>query len=406
MDERHPCFNSNASNYARMHIPVAPHCNIQCNYCNRKFDCLNESRPGVTSEVLSPEECLVKFKMVKSKLDNLSVVGIAGPGDALANFKNTKKAIELIKEDSPDILICLSTNGLLIEKYADELKELEISHITITINAIDPKIGAQIYETVNFEGKTYRGEEGAALLIDKQLKGLAAMKERGLVCKVNIVMIKGVNDFHIEEVVKKVEKLGAFMTNIMPLIPAEGSNFQNMPLTSNSELNLLRMKCGSSIKQMYHCKQCRADAIGILGQDCSIEFRNTPCASDAIDKETSNTDVKEYTVAVATKTGSLIDQHFGQANRFAIYKYGSDGSVNFVENRSVPQYCGGPEECEDDNKIDRILKTIEDCNAVFCLRIGNSPKKKLQEKNIDIIETYDRIENGIRKAMEETKKAI
>ena len=38
-----------------MHVAVAPACNIQCNYCNRKYDCANESRPGVVSERLTPE---------------------------------------------------------------------------------------------------------------------------------------------------------------------------------------------------------------------------------------------------------------------------------------------------------------------------------------------------------------
>ena len=402
MDERHPCFNNNAANNARMHIPVAPQCNIKCNYCNRKYDCLNESRPGVTSEVLSPEQSLVKFKEVKSKLPNLTVVGIAGPGDALANFKETKKAIELIKEESPDIIICLSTNGLLVEEYADELKALGVSHITITINAIDPEIGSKIYDSVMYEGKVLKGIEGASFLIEKQLKGLKAMTERDMVCKVNIVMIKGVNDKHIEDVVKRVESLGAFMTNIMPLIPAEGSKFENMPLTSNRELNLLRMKCSSSIKQMYHCKQCRADAIGVLGQDCSIDFRNVGCSGQS--KE--NIDNKEYVVAVATKTGRLIDQHFGQVDNFAIYKYKQNGEVEFISNRSVPQYCGGPEECNNESKIDLILKTIEDCNTVFCLRIGNSPKQKLKEKNIKVIETYDLIESGIKKAMDGIREAI
>ena len=53
----HPCYDEEAHRtFARMHLPVAPRCNIQCNYCNRKFDCVNESRPGVTSEVLTPEQ--------------------------------------------------------------------------------------------------------------------------------------------------------------------------------------------------------------------------------------------------------------------------------------------------------------------------------------------------------------
>ena len=84
---QHPCYSPGAHEFARMHIPVAPKCNISCNYCNRKFDCVNESRPGVTSEVLSSEEAFEKFLDVKEKMPNLRVVGIAGPGDALANIE-------------------------------------------------------------------------------------------------------------------------------------------------------------------------------------------------------------------------------------------------------------------------------------------------------------------------------
>ncbi|MCD8477393.1 MAG: hypothetical protein LRY68_05340 [Sulfurospirillum sp.] len=57
----HPCYSQNAhQHYARIHVAVAPACNIQCNYCNRKYDCSNESRPGVTSYKLSPEEAVKK----------------------------------------------------------------------------------------------------------------------------------------------------------------------------------------------------------------------------------------------------------------------------------------------------------------------------------------------------------
>jgi len=57
----HPCYSEAAHHhYARMHVAVAPACNIQCNYCNRKFDCANESRPGVVSELLTPAEAAHK----------------------------------------------------------------------------------------------------------------------------------------------------------------------------------------------------------------------------------------------------------------------------------------------------------------------------------------------------------
>lgn len=270
---RHPCFSFEAHHkYARMHLPVAPNCNISCNYCNRKYDCLHESRPGVTSEVLSPESALQKYIIVRSKVPNLSVIGVAGPGDALANWENTERSLKLIKQADPEIIFCLSTNGLVLTDYARKIAGLGVRHVTVTVNCLDPEIGERIYHHVNYRGKTYRGALGAGILIYNQLAGIEALVMSGVVVKVNIVVIKGVNDSHIPEIVKKVKDLGAFMTNIMPLIPAGGSVFEDFPRPDQRELNRLRKICQSDLRQMYHCRQCRADAIGLLGEDRSLEF--------------------------------------------------------------------------------------------------------------------------------------
>lgn len=400
-NKKHPCYCDTAQEYARMHIPVAPRCNIQCNYCNRKYDCLNESRPGVTSEVLKPQEALEKYKLVKSKLRNLMVVGIAGPGDALANFEETKKSIEFIKAYDSDVTFCLSTNGLMLPDYVDEIYKIGVTHVTVTVNAIDSKIAAKIYSTVYYKDKIYTGEEAGALLIERQLRGLEMLQKKGMICKVNTVMIKEVNDNHIEEVVKKVKNYGVYINNIMPLIPATGSKFETMEMVSNKELNDLREKCSVNLKQMYHCRQCRADAIGILGEDISLNFREDTC-----NYASNKNDVQEgYTIAVASKSGRLIDQHFGHVKEFFIYKY-SLGRIKFIEKRSVNQYCLGVENCDDSEaKLQTMLKVLENCNLLLCLRIGNIPRKNLESHNIHIIELYEEIEKGILKAVRELKKA-
>lgn len=81
--------------YARIHVAVARACNIQCNYCNRKYDCANESRPGVGSEKLTPEQAARKLLAVATRIPQLTVLGIAGPGDALANPRTTSRATDL-----------------------------------------------------------------------------------------------------------------------------------------------------------------------------------------------------------------------------------------------------------------------------------------------------------------------
>jgi uncharacterized Fe-S cluster-containing radical SAM superfamily protein len=183
--ETHPCFNCGNGKNARIHLPVAPKCNIQCNYCVRKYDCPNESRPGVTTAVLSPDEAVARYIDAKSRIPNMTVVGIAGPGDALANFDETKETLTRIREIDPDVTFCLSTNGLLLPLYAQELVDLGVSHVTVTINAVDPEIGAKIYKHIDYLGTRYTGSAAAAILLANQLAGLRYLTARGVVCKVN-----------------------------------------------------------------------------------------------------------------------------------------------------------------------------------------------------------------------------
>jgi nitrogenase molybdenum-iron protein alpha/beta subunit/MoaA/NifB/PqqE/SkfB family radical SAM enzyme len=394
----HPCYTCSAGKYARIHLPVAPKCNIQCNYCVRKYDCPNESRPGVTTEILSPREAFEKYALIKEKMDNLKVVGIAGPGDALANFEQTKETLKLIKEYDKEVTFCLSTNGLMLPMHAKELIDLGVSHVTVTMNAVDPKIGAKIYKHIDYMGVRYEGETGAAILLANQIAGLKYLTSNGAICKVNIVMLKGINDGHIEEVVKTAKELGCEITNIMQLIPVKGSAFEELPLVSNKELMEIRKKCEVHMKQMHHCRQCRADAIGTLDNDVSIQYRSM--LNDDISK--AKTLKKKF--AVASKSGMLVDQHFGHADEFYIYE--SDGeNARFVEKRAVRKYCSGADDCgESAEKMDLILKAVGDCDAVIALRMGDSPMRKLKEKGIEIYITYDSIEHAVKNAVESAIK--
>lgn len=264
-NETHPCFNAKAHDFARMHLPVAPKCNIQCNYCHRKYDCNNESRPGVTSDVLSPKEALKKYKETKKQFPNLSVVGIAGPGDALANWEDTKATLRYIRAYDKDVTFCLSTNGLKLPKYADELIELGVSHITVTINTIYEDVAAKIYRHVRYEGEKHIGVDGAKLLLENQWKAVEYLADKDVLTKVNIVYLKGINDDHIDKIVEKAENLGASVTNIMAHIPVKDTPFEVLEQAKAEEVHKVRMANKNTLPQMMHCNQCRADAVGKLG---------------------------------------------------------------------------------------------------------------------------------------------
>ena len=261
----HPCYSEKACHvFGRCHLPVAPDCNIQCNYCVRDFDCVNESRPGVTSKVLTPEESLDLVRRVVKEFPYVKVIGIAGPGEPLAN-PETFEALRLVHGEFPHLIMCLSTNGLMLPESIEELAKYDVGNVTVTLSAIDPAIGEKIYSWVEYKGKKYHGREAAELLLSQQLKGIEMAVEKKMLVKINTVYIPGVNDEHIPKIAKKVGEMGAFTFNVIPLIPLY--KFADITPPTPKEKREMQDRCAPYIKQMRHCARCRADAIGKLGQD-------------------------------------------------------------------------------------------------------------------------------------------
>jgi nitrogen fixation protein NifB len=269
----HPCFGGDHSKAGRIHLPVAPGCNIKCGFCERKFDCANESRPGVTSRVLTPEQAVERVRLVKRHMERqggaqLKVVGIAGPGDPLANPR-TFETFRLVRAAFPEMTLCLSTNGLRLPEMIDILTELDLHSLTVTINALTAETGALVYEWIKLDGRRLDGAAAAALLLERQLEGVRLAAAAGLLVKVNHVYIPGVNDHETLELAVKVRGLGATMMNIIPVIPL--GVFKGVEPPSSALMEMVRNQAELIVSQARHCKQCRADAAGIVGQDLDLD---------------------------------------------------------------------------------------------------------------------------------------
>lgn len=423
----HPCYSEEAHHYfARMHVAVAPACNIQCNYCNRKYDCANESRPGVVSEKLTPDQAKRKVIAVANEVPQLSVLGIAGPGDACYDWRKTRATFEEVSRDIPDIKLCISTNGLALPDHVDELAAMNVDHVTITINMVDPEIGTKIYPWIFYKNRRYTGLEASQILHERQMLGLEMLTARGILTKINSVMIPGVNDEHLIEVNKWVKERGAFLHNVMPLIsdPAHGTHYgltgQRGPKAM--ELKALQDKLEGGAKLMRHCRQCRADAVGLLGEDRGQEF-----TLDQIPEEVTYDPAKRETyrevvarergdhvaakqaavsavreteaagsllVAIATKGGGRVNEHFGHAREFQVYEASPKG-ISFVGHRKVEQYCLGG--FGEDATLDGVIEALEGIDVVLCAKIGDCPKDSLKSAGIRATDAYgfDYIETAI-----------
>lgn len=264
--ESHPCFSHEAHfRIGRIHLPVALRCNIGCNFCDRKVSSFyHTSRPGLTSRILGPEECVEVVERAIEKNPNIEVIGISGPGEPLYN-DGTFRALEIVSREFPSMKLCVCTNGLLLPEKVQQLGSLGVKSITMTVNAVDAVIGAKVNSHVIKNGKTFKGIGGARILLENQLKGLDMAVDCHMVVKINTVLIPGINMDHVGDIAKQAASRGAYIMNIMPMIPLGG--FRTLREPTCEELIHAREQCESIIPVFRMCKQCRADACGVPGID-------------------------------------------------------------------------------------------------------------------------------------------
>jgi nitrogen fixation protein NifB len=260
---RHPCFSGEANmTHGRLHLPVSPACNIQCRFCRRTFN-KAEQRPGVSAVLLKPEGAAALVRKALEICPEITVAGIAGPGDTLAT-PHALETFRIIHREFPRLINCMSTNGLLLERYADDIHDAGVKTLTVTVNAVDPVILEKICSQVILDGKKYTGVEGASILIEAQNRGIRKAANRGLLIKINIVLVPGVNGDHIGEIARTVSVLGAGIINIIPLIPQH--EFADHEVPDCEELSRAREAAEVYLPVFRHCQHCRADACGIPGK--------------------------------------------------------------------------------------------------------------------------------------------
>ena len=233
---------------------------FQCRFCERRT-CANLTmqHPGWTHRLLSPAEAeeLVD-ELVSQHPGERFVVGVAGPGDPLAN-QETFDALGRVHRAHPELTKCVSTNGLLLHEELSTLLGVGVSALTVTVNALDPEVGQMIYLYARHRGAIYRGRSASEVLISAQFVGIRAAIDADLLVKVNTVLIPGVNDHQLSSLACRLADLGVPLMNIMPLIPSGEMRGRRAPTCD--ELRGIRDECEAIIPQFRKCQQCRADIV-------------------------------------------------------------------------------------------------------------------------------------------------
>jgi nitrogen fixation protein NifB len=101
-----------------------------------------------------------------------------------------------------------------------------------------------------------------------------------------------------------------------------------------------------------------------------------------VNRRSPNPSSRPVLVAVASKGGGLINQHFGHAKEFLVYEASSQG-VRFIGPRKTDLYCSGLDTCGDaETTLEQTIRALQGCEIVLCAKIGYGPWEALENAGI------------------------
>ncbi len=161
-------------NYLR--LSITDRCNLRCCYCM--------PATGVPAcehgDVLRYEELLkITEAAVSLGIEKVRITG----GEPLVR-KGLISFLKQLGTLSGLTEMTLTTNGLLLEETAEQLKAVGVNRLNVSLDSLDPQAYAQIT----------RGGD-----LKKVLTGLEAAEQAGLRLKLNMVVMRGINDHEVED---------------------------------------------------------------------------------------------------------------------------------------------------------------------------------------------------------------
>jgi cyclic pyranopterin phosphate synthase len=187
-------------------VSVTDRCNLRCVYCTPEsnFEELPHEEILAYEEIERVVRAGARFGITKARLTG---------GEPLIR-RDILHLVRMIRGISGIRELVMTTNGVLLSRMAAELKSAGLDRINISIDSLDGE---------KFSRITRRGS------LDKVLEGLEAARGIGFRVKINVVLMRGVNDDEIEDYVRFAAEKGLEVRFIekMPL---------GQPPTDNGEL--------------------------------------------------------------------------------------------------------------------------------------------------------------------------
>lgn len=193
-----------------LRISLTEHCNLRCSYCMP----LEGVKLAPKSHLMTHEEIFTIAKtFVKHGITKIRLTG----GEPLI-----RKDFDCILTQLATLPVTLSltTNGVNVDQYIPLLKKIGMSTINISLDTLNPK---------RFKEITHRD------YFDRVNKNMQLLLQAGLEVKVNVVLMKGVNDDEILDFIRLTEKF-PYTIRFIEFMPFDGNRWHLEKMVASEKI--------------------------------------------------------------------------------------------------------------------------------------------------------------------------
>jgi len=166
-------------------VSVTSRCNFRCLYCmpNTPFDWIPHEK------VMRYEEM---FEFLKLAIDEgVKKIRLTG-GEPLLR-KDLDVFVKMLNDYKPSLDLALTTNGYYLPEYAEKLKQAGLKRVNISLDSLKPEVAKKIAQKD---------------VLEKVLKGIDEALKVGLNVKLNTVVMKGINETEILDLLEFAKQKG------------------------------------------------------------------------------------------------------------------------------------------------------------------------------------------------------
>ena len=227
--------------FDELQLYAAPTCNMLCNFCSKGSDCItNGNNPMFLSRPMTPRQAVNWAISAASKDKRIKVIKISGPGEPLCN-RQTFEVFKRLQPKLPDHIFGISTNGLLLKEKTDELEQVGVRLVDISVNAIHDEVIQKLYSKLIVDGNIIAlSDDLAKTLRIRQMYGISKCIAHNMTVKINTVYFPGINDEEIPAIAEQYRELGAASMCIISGCP--GGKLTKMRLPSIADMILMQQK--------------------------------------------------------------------------------------------------------------------------------------------------------------------